>query len=161
MMKMSDQQAAVPDSHEFWGKQEPDKGQTSLLTDRNTFSKNMNMAAAESSSLTTHVLNIGDGLPAARLPLSLHRLDAEVMIWHMVTVGTTNEDGRCPGLISREEFKPGMYKIRFETGVYWESLGQTSFYPYIEVVFSITDTEQKFHLPLLMSRFSYSTYRGS
>ncbi|KAM8861435.1 5-hydroxyisourate hydrolase-like [Synchiropus picturatus] len=119
------------------------------------------MAAAESSPLTTHVLNIGDGVPAAKLPLSLHRLDAEVMIWHMVTIGTTNEDGRCPGLISREEFKPGMYKIRFETGVYWESLGQTSFYPYIEVVFSITDTEQKFHLPLLMSRFSYSTYRGS
>ena len=46
---------------------------------------------------------------------------------------TTNEDGRCSGLISREAFSPGMYKLRFETGSYWEGLGQTSFYPYVEV----------------------------
>lgn len=46
---------------------------------------------------------------------------------------TTDEDGRCPGLISREAFTPGMYKLRFETGSYWESLGQTSFFPYVEV----------------------------
>ncbi|KAI3371467.1 hypothetical protein L3Q82_023575 [Scortum barcoo] len=76
-------------------------------------------------------------------------------------VGTTNEDGRCPGLISREAFGPGMYKLRFETGSYWKTLGQTCFYPYVEVVFTISDPEQRFHLPLLMSRFSYSTYRGS
>ncbi|KAM7002538.1 5-hydroxyisourate hydrolase-like [Tautogolabrus adspersus] len=118
------------------------------------------MAAAESSPLTTHVLNTGDGVPAARMALSLHRLDSK-LIWNMLSVGTTNKDGRCPGLIGREAFSPGMYKLRFETGSYWESLGQTSFYPYVEVVFTISDREQRFHLPLLMSRFSYSTYRGS
>ncbi|XP_062271093.1 5-hydroxyisourate hydrolase-like [Scomber scombrus] len=111
--------------------------------------------------LTTHVLNTGDGVPAAGMNLSLHRLDSDLKIWNMLTVGTTNEDGRCPGLISREAFTPGMYKLRFETGSYWESLGQTCFYPYVEIVFTITDPQQKFHLPLLMSRFSYSTYRGS
>ncbi|CAK6982786.1 -hydroxyisourate hydrolase-like [Scomber scombrus] len=116
------------------------------------------MAAAP---LTTHVLNTGDGVPAAGMNLSLHRLDADLKIWNMLTVGTTNEDGRCPGLISREAFTPAMYKLRFETGSYWESLGQTCFYPYVEIVFTITDHQQKFHLPLLMSRFSYSTYRGS
>ncbi|XP_020481692.1 5-hydroxyisourate hydrolase b [Labrus bergylta] len=119
------------------------------------------MAAAEYSPLTTHVLNTGDGVPAARMALSLHRLDSKLMIWSMLSVGTTNTDGRCPGLIGREAFSPGMYKLRFETGSYWESLGQTSFYPYVEVVFTISDREQRFHLPLLMSRFSYSTYRGS
>ncbi|XP_068578968.1 5-hydroxyisourate hydrolase b isoform X2 [Cebidichthys violaceus] len=119
------------------------------------------MAAAESSPLTTHVLNTGDGVPAARMAVSLHRLDTKMMIWSMLSVGTTNEDGRCSGLIGREAFGPGMYKLRFETGSYWESLGQNSFYPYVEVVFSITEPEQRFHLPLLMSRFSYSTYRGS
>ncbi|XP_075946149.1 5-hydroxyisourate hydrolase b [Anarhichas minor] len=119
------------------------------------------MAAAESSPLTTHVLNTGDGVPAARMALSLHRLDAKLMIWSMLSVGTTDEDGRCSGLIAREAFGPGMYKLRFETGSYWDSLGQNSFYPYVEVVFSITEPEQRFHLPLLMSRFSYSTYRGS
>ncbi len=45
----------------------------------------------------------------------------------------TNEDGRCPGLITSDGFAPGMYKIRFETGQYWESLEQSSFYSYVEV----------------------------
>lgn len=119
------------------------------------------MAAAESSPLTTHVLNTGDGVPASRMALSLHRLDSKLMVWNLLSVGTTNQDGRCPGLISRRDFSPGMYKLRFETGSYWETLGQTSFYPYVEVVFSISDPAQSFHLPLLMSRFSFSTYRGS
>ncbi|KAJ4935750.1 hypothetical protein JOQ06_017278 [Pogonophryne albipinna] len=88
---------------------------------------------SESSPLTSHVLNTADGVPAARLPLSLHRLDPRNMIWTLLSVGTTNEDGRCAGLISREAFVPGMYKLRFETGTYWESLGQSSFYPYVEV----------------------------
>ncbi|XP_070828966.1 5-hydroxyisourate hydrolase-like [Chaetodon trifascialis] len=119
------------------------------------------MAAAESSPLTTHVLNTGDGVPASRMALSLHRLDSKLMIWNLLNVGTTNQDGRCPGLISQQDFTPGMYKLRFETGSYWETLGQTSFYPYVEVVFTISDPAQRFHLPLLMSRFSFSTYRGS
>ncbi|XP_051237068.1 5-hydroxyisourate hydrolase b [Dicentrarchus labrax] len=119
------------------------------------------MAAAESSPLTTHVLNTGDGVPAARMALSLHRLDSDLMIWNMLSVGTTNEDGRCPGLVSRRAFAAGMYKLRFETGSYWETLGQTSFYPYVEVVFTISEPDQRVHLPLLMTRFSYSSYRGS
>ncbi|XP_070686699.1 5-hydroxyisourate hydrolase-like [Pempheris klunzingeri] len=119
------------------------------------------MAAAESGPLTTHVLNTGDGVPASRLALSLHRLDSQLKIWSLLSVGTTDEDGRCSGLVGGEALSPGMYRLRFETGPYWESRGQTSFYPYVEVVFTISDPQQSFHLPLLMSRFSYSTYRGS
>ncbi|KAG7234910.1 hypothetical protein INR49_003620 [Caranx melampygus] len=119
------------------------------------------MAAAPSSPLTTHVLNTEDGVPAAKMAISLHQLDSKLIIWNMLSVGTTNKDGRCPGLISQEAFTPGMYKLRFETGSYWQDRGQTSFYPYVEIVFTISDPEQKFHIPLLMSRFSYSTYRGS
>ncbi|KAL0968115.1 hypothetical protein UPYG_G00262580 [Umbra pygmaea] len=115
----------------------------------------------EESPLTTHVLNTADGVPGVRMTLSLHRLDSTLVIWNLVTVGTTNEDGRCPGLIDNDAFTPGMYKMRFETGKYWESLGHTSFYPYVEIVFTINKPKQKFHLPLLLSRFSYSTYRGS
>ncbi|XP_030650090.1 5-hydroxyisourate hydrolase b [Chanos chanos] len=115
----------------------------------------------DSSPLTTHVLNTGDGLPAARMALSLHRLDPQLVLWSLITVGTTDSDGRCPGLISREAFTPGLYKMRFETGQYWESLGQTCFHPYVEVVFSITESDQRYHLPLLFSRYSYSTYKGS
>lgn len=107
---------------------------------------------------------------------------------------TTNEDGRCPGLITPQMFTSSVYKLHFETSQYWESMGQTSFYPYVEVrlhsvthwhhnsysfysiinnslyvvvswilqiVFTINDPGQKYHIPLLLSRFSYSTYRGS
>lgn len=49
---------------------------------------------------------------------------------------TTNEDGRCPGLIGPQALTPSLYKLRFETGPYWETLGQTSFYPYVEVSFN-------------------------
>lgn len=119
------------------------------------------MAGAESSPLTTHVLNTADGIPAARMALSLHRLDSNTMIWNLLSVGTTNTDGRCPGLINKEGFTSGTYKLHFNTGQYWESLGQTSFYPYVEIVFTIKDPAQRFHIPLLLSRFSYSTYRGS
>ncbi|XP_061139511.1 5-hydroxyisourate hydrolase b [Syngnathus typhle] len=113
------------------------------------------------SPLTTHVLNISDGVPASRVSLSLHRLDSQLKLWNMLNVGTTDEDGRCPGLISREAFVPGMYKLRFETGSYWTSLDRDSFYPYAEVVFTVTDSMQSLHLPLLMTPFSFSTYMGS
>ncbi|XP_061077106.1 5-hydroxyisourate hydrolase isoform X2 [Conger conger] len=119
------------------------------------------MATTPGSPLTTHVLNTGDGVPGARMALSLHRLDSRMAIWNLLTTGTTNDDGRCPDLITREAFTPGMYKMRFETGEYFQGLGQSCFYPYVEIVFTITDPTQKFHLPLLLSRFSYSTYRGS
>ncbi|XP_029697789.1 5-hydroxyisourate hydrolase b isoform X3 [Takifugu rubripes] len=89
------------------------------------------MAAAHLSPLTIHVLNTGDGIPAARMALSLHRLDSKLMIWNMISVGT-DEDGCCPGLIPHPDFLPGLYKLRFETGPYWESLGHISFYPYVE-----------------------------
>uniref|UniRef100_A0A3P9K485 5-hydroxyisourate hydrolase n=1 Tax=Oryzias latipes TaxID=8090 RepID=A0A3P9K485_ORYLA len=119
------------------------------------------MSTAEVSPLTTQVLNSSDGVPGARMALSLHRLDSELVIWTMLSVGTTDEAGRCPGLIRREAFTPGMYKLRFETASYWESRSQASFYPYVEVVFSISEPEQSWHLALLVTPFSYSTHRSS
>ncbi|XP_066540258.1 5-hydroxyisourate hydrolase [Hoplias malabaricus] len=119
------------------------------------------MATPISSPITTHVLNTGQGIPAASMDLSLYFLDPTSSVWNLLRSRATNSDGRCPGLITREAFVPGVYKIRFETGQYWETLGENSFYPFVEIVFTITDASQKFHVPLLLSRFSYSTYRGS
>ncbi|XP_061737338.1 5-hydroxyisourate hydrolase [Nerophis ophidion] len=117
--------------------------------------------AASPSPLTTHVLNTANGLPGSNMALNLHRLDPSSETWMVITTGTTNSDGRCPGLITQEMFLSGVYKLRFETAPYWDSLGETSFYPYVEIVFTIKDPSQKYHIPLLLSRFSYSTYRGS
>ncbi|XP_066570235.1 5-hydroxyisourate hydrolase isoform X2 [Amia ocellicauda] len=119
------------------------------------------MAHSQGSPLTTHVLNTAQGVPGAQLPLSLHRLEPGTASWTLLASGITNGDGRCPGLLTWDEFLPGMYKMRFETGQYWQVLGESSFYPYVEIVFNITDPSQKYHVPLLLSRFSYSTYRGS
>ncbi|XP_031805088.1 5-hydroxyisourate hydrolase-like [Sarcophilus harrisii] len=73
----------------------------------------------------------------------------------------TNADGRCPGLLTPEQMTAGTYKLFFDTEGYWKKMGQTSFYPYVEVVFTITNEAHKLHVPLLLSPFSYTTYRGS
>lgn len=95
------------------------------------------------------------------MALSLYRQNPSNKAWELMTTGMTNDDGRCPGLITKELFTAGVYKMHFDTTQYWTSVGETSFYPYVEIVFTITDPGQKYHVPLLLSRFSYSTYRGS
>lgn len=112
-------------------------------------------------SLTTHVLNTATGLPAARLALRLAQLQEPGAQWRELAQRWTDEDGRCLPLLPPGQAKAGTYKLRFETGEYWQSLGHTSFYPFVEVVFTITDPAQKLHIPLLISPYSYTTYRGS
>ncbi|XP_029282168.1 5-hydroxyisourate hydrolase-like isoform X1 [Cottoperca gobio] len=117
--------------------------------------------AGPASPLTTHVLNIAMGVPGSNMAINLYRQDPSTNTWSLITTGTTNADGRCPGLITKETFTSGVYRLRFETAQYWESMGETCFYPYVEIAFTINDPGQKYHVPLLLSRFSYSTYRGS
>ncbi|CAG5855094.1 unnamed protein product [Menidia menidia] len=117
--------------------------------------------AGSPSPLTTHVLNTALGVPGSNMPLILYRLEPSTEVWQLITTGMTNDDGRCPGLITSQMFTSGVYKIHFETAQYWASKGETSFYPYVEIVFTINEPGQKYHIPLLLSRFSYTTYRGS
>ncbi|XP_056622140.1 5-hydroxyisourate hydrolase isoform X2 [Triplophysa dalaica] len=123
--------------------------------------RNMAMPATQPSPLTTHVLNIAKGVPGANMTISLYRLDPVSSVWNELTTRLTNDDGRCLCLITKETFIAGVYKMHFETEKYWNALGEISFYPFVEVVFTVTDASQKYHVPLLLSRFSYSTYRGS
>ncbi|KAM6058164.1 uncharacterized protein VSU04_010133 [Chlamydotis macqueenii] len=119
------------------------------------------MSETASGSLTTHVLNTATGLPAARLAVRLARLQEREPQWMELGQRWTDKDGRCPPFLAPGEAKAGTYKLRFETAAYWESLGHTSFYPFVEVVFTIADPAQKLHVPLLISPYSYTTYRGS
>ncbi|XP_072492511.1 5-hydroxyisourate hydrolase-like isoform X3 [Notamacropus eugenii] len=114
-----------------------------------------------SSPLTTHVLDTASGLPARGLYLCLFRLEDCNEQWTELRRSYTNADGRCPGLLSPEQMKAGTYKLFFDTEGYWKKMGYTSFYPYVEVVFTITNEADKFHVPLLLSPCSYTTYRGS
>ncbi|XP_076989464.1 5-hydroxyisourate hydrolase-like isoform X2 [Tamandua tetradactyla] len=113
------------------------------------------------SPLTTHVLDTASGLPAQGLCLRLSRLEEHGHQWTELRKSHTDPDGRCPGLLAAGQLKAGTYKLCFDTQGYWSQRGQESFYPYVEVVFTITNETQKFHVPLLLSPWSYTTYRGS
>ncbi|XP_065776542.1 5-hydroxyisourate hydrolase-like isoform X7 [Muntiacus reevesi] len=114
-----------------------------------------------SSPLTTHVLDTASGLPAQGLYLRLSRLEDRGQQWTELKKSCTDHDGRCPGLLPPGQMKAGTYKLSFDTKGYWQKRGQESFYPYVEVVFTITNETHKFHVPLLLSPWSYTTYRGS
>ncbi|KAM6179017.1 5-hydroxyisourate hydrolase-like [Rhynchocyon petersi] len=116
-----------------------------------------------SSPQTTHVLDTALGLPARDLHLSLYRpyqLPVEGLNQKCMELRKSHTDGRCPGLLEPGQMKEGIYKLSFHTEDYWRKRRQESFYPYMEVVFTVNKM-QKFHVPLLLSPWSYTTYRGS
>jgi 5-hydroxyisourate hydrolase len=107
-------------------------------------------------SISTHVLDATRGRPAAGMALRLERLDGTV-----VGHGTTDDDGRCPELTGGLSLDSGGYRLRFETGDWFARTGTPTFYPVVELVFEVTDSAAHYHVPLLLSPFAYSTYRGS
>lgn len=112
------------------------------------------------SAITTHVLDTARGRPAPGVPVSLETLGTDDR-WAMVGQGTTDGDGRLRELVAAgTRTKPGVYRLRFDTAAYFASLGEEGFYPEVTVVFQVRD-EKHHHVPLLLSPFGYSTYRGS
>lgn len=111
------------------------------------------------SQITTHVLDTAKGLPAEGIRISLQKPNGNE--WDDITTGITNSDGRVDNFLSSDQvIEPGVYRMLFETGVYFEKEGVAGFYPEVPVIFEIKDTEH-YHVPLLLSPFGYSTYRGS
>ncbi|MFT4769006.1 MAG: 5-hydroxyisourate hydrolase [Glaciecola sp.] len=112
------------------------------------------------SQITTHILDTARGQPAQSVPLALYQLNGED--WIELSAGVTNHDGRVAGLLdSGRRLPAGTYRMHFSTGEYFSGLGQTVFYPYVDVVFNLDSSGEHYHIPLLLSPFSYSTYRGS
>lgn len=111
-----------------------------------------------SSPITTHVLDTARGRPAAGIPVSLHLQSDES--WRELGRGVTNEDGRITDLLGESKPQPGKYRLSFETGEYLSAAGKP-FFPEVEIVFEIHDSNQHYHVPLLLSPYGYSTYRGS
>ena len=111
------------------------------------------------SQLTTHILDTTKGKPAQGVTIVLFQQHNEG--WKQLTLGSTNGDGRIPNLLQKNIIlEPGVYKIRFETKEYFDKQGVQTFYPFIEIIFTITGSEH-YHVPLLLNPFGYSTYRGS
>lgn len=113
------------------------------------------------SQITTHVLDTSKGLPAEGIEIKLQKPGAGPNEWENITSGITNDDGRVPNFLSSDVvIPPGVYRMLFETGNYFDKNGIKGFYPYVPVIFEILDTEH-YHVPLLLNPFGYSTYRGS
>jgi 5-hydroxyisourate hydrolase len=113
--------------------------------------------------ISTHVLDTSRGQPAANVTVILERLAAEDSAsTREVTRAKTDTDGRVRELLpDGGSLAAGRYRLTFHTGSYFASAGVEPFYPAVVVVFIVRDTSQHYHIPLLLSPYGYSTYRGS
>ena len=113
------------------------------------------------SAITTHVLDTSRGLPASGMRVVLEWQDRREC-WHVLQHRTTNADGRAHELwpLGRQ-LDPGLYRLTFDTGSYFQAHGVRAFFPHVMVVFEVEDTSRHYHVPLLLSPYGYSTYRGS
>lgn len=118
--------------------------------------------APAKNQLSTHILDISTGQPAPGVTVQLHQYNAAQKTWTAVAEKKTDAAGRIPDFLpsSSAAGTPGTYKLTFVTQPYFERKHQKSFYPFIEVVFEIKDGAH-YHVPITLSAYGYSTYRGS
>jgi 5-hydroxyisourate hydrolase len=110
-------------------------------------------------SVSTHVLDTARGRPATSLAVTLSHRGSEGA-WSVVGRAVTDSDGRVRELASGD-LDVGVYRLDFDTARYFEELGISGFYPVVSVVFSLFDPDEHLHVPLLLSPFGYSTYKGT
>ena len=112
------------------------------------------------SAITTHVLDLAAGRPAASVSLRLEV--ARDGAWITLANAKTDADGRAKELVpAGSRLDAGRYRLTFATGEYFTAQGIASFHPEVSVTFEVRDASQHHHVPLLLSPFGYSTYRGS
>jgi 5-hydroxyisourate hydrolase len=116
------------------------------------------------SRLTTHILNTTRGLPAPGVSIELQRLEGRQ--WKTIASATTNTDGRCDApILEGQGFVSGRYQLLFHVGDYFRArAGSSEASPFLDVVpirFSLNEDGGHYHVPLVVTPWSYSTYRGS
>ena len=113
------------------------------------------------SKITTHVLDVSIGKPAKSVPVKVEFLE-NAKTWLELGRGITDEDGRAKDLLSSDAaLKKGVYRLSFDTASYFIPREVEFFYPEVVVTFNVTDAVEHYHVPLLLSPFGFSTYRGS
>jgi 5-hydroxyisourate hydrolase len=111
------------------------------------------------AGIATHVLDTSAGRPASGVAVELEVFAAGG--WEPVGAGLTDEQGRLDLLAEGAEPMAGTYRIRFDTGAYFGARDVATFFPAVTVEFEVTDPHEHHHVPVLLSPFGYSTYRGS
>jgi len=115
------------------------------------------------ATLSSHVLDLGRGAPAAGLAVELRSVRSEDGHESMtrLAAGRTDDDGRISRWEPQRELHPGTYELVFFTGAWFAARDERCFYPEVHIRFDIADADAHYHVPLLLNRFGYSTYRGS
>lgn len=117
------------------------------------------MSTGRRPSLSTHVLDTERGIPAVAVPVTLSRWEGDTL--RHLTSAETNHDGRIPQLLD-DDLEPGIYQLAFDAAAYFHRQGgDASFFRSIVIDFQIEDVTRHYHVPLLLSRYSCSSYRGS
>ena len=118
------------------------------------------LAFAQSNPLSVHVLNLVDGLPSAEVAVTLEKLNGEQ--WTLLSTGVTNAQGRIPALFPQNaQLDKGTYRVTFKTGKWFAERKSKTFFPEIPVIFTADGSVPHYHVPLLLSQYGYSTYRGN
>ncbi len=112
------------------------------------------------SPITTHVLDLALGQPAEGIAVTLHQVQADGSSSELGQ-GATDTDGRVSDLLPSGTKLSGQYRLVFSTADYFATTKRTSFYPRVEILFEVASGGEHYHVPLLLSPFGYSTYRGS
>ena len=128
-----------------------------LLTAATTLAASLSYAQ---NPLSVHVLNLQDGLPSSEVKVSLE--EQKNGKWVQLSQATTNEQGRIPALYPEgKKLEKGMYKVTFKTADWFKAHKQKSFFPEVPVIFEVDGAVEHYHIPLLLSPYGYSTYRGN
>jgi len=110
--------------------------------------------------ISTHILDTTLGRPAAGVSVTLERDDGGS--WVTINRAATDQDGRCKYLLPESQsLESGVYRIRFATAAYFASRQLSTLYPSVEVIFEVANTQEHYHIPLLLTANGYTTYRGS
>lgn len=111
------------------------------------------------SAITTHVLDTSRGRPAIGIQVGLQMKSGDT--WKTLGTGLTDANGRCSGLLGSSRLEAGTYRLLFDAAAYFREHDTETFYSEISIVFEVLHPETHYHVPLLISPFGYSTYRGS
>lgn len=112
------------------------------------------------SQITTHVLDVSIGQPAVGISVTLE-IETTDSGWKELSRGATDGDGRVRHLLAPGSLVEGTYRLRFGTHAYFDSRKIKGLYPEVSVTFSVRNAKDNYHIPLLLSPFGYTTYRGS
>ena len=117
-------------------------------------------STAKTYQLSSHILDVSKGMPAPGVTIKLEKYNESNKTWNFVEEKVTDKNGRVPDFLSNDKSNLGIYKLTYLTSDYFKKMNEKSFYPWVEVVFQLKDSEH-YHVPITLSAYGYSTYRGN